>query len=146
MSSNHNPPAAAAAASDGHEMLRRRRRLILHNFYGTESNSGAKSDPTNIDDPSFDVEAYFETLLKSQGVKKLLESDETMLRDIKKLDSGMKTLVYENYNKFISATDTIRDMRSNVENMEEEMNRLAQNMDKITETTEYINNTLAPRR
>jgi hypothetical protein len=29
----------------------------------------------------------------------------------------MKTLVYENYNKFISATETIRSMKSNVSKM-----------------------------
>ena len=34
-----------------------------------------------------------------------------MVRDIKALDSDMQTLVYENYNKFISATDTIRKVR-----------------------------------
>ena len=28
--------------------------------------------------------------------------------EIRKLDSNLKTLVYENYNKFISATDTIK--------------------------------------
>lgn len=28
--------------------------------------------------------------------------------EIRSLDSEMQTLVYENYNKFISATDTIR--------------------------------------
>jgi hypothetical protein len=30
------------------------------------------------------------------------------LLDIKELDSDMKTLVYENYEKFISATDIIK--------------------------------------
>ena len=30
------------------------------------------------------------------------------LTEIRSLDSEMQTLVYENYNKFISATDTIR--------------------------------------
>lgn len=28
--------------------------------------------------------------------------------EIREIDGDMKTLVYENYNKFISATDTIR--------------------------------------
>ena len=32
--------------------------------------------------------------------------------------------VYENYNKFISATDTIRKMKQNVESMESEMTSL----------------------
>ena len=35
-------------------------------------------------------------------------------QQIKTLDSDMQTLVYENYNKFISATDTIRKMKSKV--------------------------------
>jgi vacuolar protein sorting-associated protein 51 len=35
-----------------------------------------------------------------------LEND--VVKEIRSLDSEMQTLVYENYNKFISATDTIR--------------------------------------
>jgi vacuolar protein sorting-associated protein 51 len=84
----------------------------------------------------------------------------------------MKTLVYENYNKFISATDTIRkvcftsccyvafvvhqtcsdiqysskQMKRNVENMEAEMAHLSKNMDKITECSDRIYSTLSPRR
>lgn len=41
----------------------------------------------------------------------------SMAREIKNLDSDMQQLVYENYNKFISATDTIRSMKSNVDSM-----------------------------
>jgi hypothetical protein len=32
--------------------------------------------------------------------------------EIREIDGDMKTLVYENYNKFISATDTIRKVNS----------------------------------
>ncbi|CAO3693270.1 unnamed protein product [Rhizopus stolonifer] len=58
----------------------------------------------------------------------------------------MKTLVYENYNKFISATDTIRRMRSNVENMESEISRLNENITTISHQTKSINQTLGPSR
>ena len=34
-----------------------------------------------------------------------------LLSEIRSLDSEMQTLVYENYNKFISATDTIRKVK-----------------------------------
>ena len=37
-----------------------------------------------------------------------MDKETEMVRHIKALDSDMQTLVYENYNKFISATDTIR--------------------------------------
>lgn len=39
-----------------------------------------------------------------QGSKKLHGA----LLEIREIDGDMKTLVYENYSKFISATDTIR--------------------------------------
>lgn len=39
----------------------------------------------------------------------LLSSETNILYvEIREIDGDMKTLVYENYNKFISATDTIR--------------------------------------
>ena len=34
--------------------------------------------------------------------------------EIKELDGDMKTLVYNNYNKFIAATDTIKKVRLSV--------------------------------
>jgi len=44
-----------------------------------------------------------------------------MSSEIKSLDSDMQMLVYENYNKFISATDTIRSMKCSVEEMDAKM-------------------------
>jgi len=44
-----------------------------------------------------------------------------MSSEIKGLDSDMQMLVYENYNKFISATDTIRSMKCSVEEMDSKM-------------------------
>lgn len=42
-----------------------------------------------------------------------MDEEQKMVRDIRGLDSDMQTLVYENYNKFISATDTIRKVSMN---------------------------------
>lgn len=58
----------------------------------------------------------------------------------------MKTLVYENYNKFISATDTIRKMKSNVQDMESEMSRLNENISGISKQSKLINQDLGPNR
>ena len=54
-----------------------------------------------------------------------------MAAEIKNLDSDMQMLVYENYNKFISATDTIRTMKSNVDNMDGSMQTLQQVMGNL---------------
>jgi hypothetical protein len=51
-----------------------------------------------------------------------------MAREIKNLDSDMQQLVYENYNKFIAATDTIRAMKSTVDGMQADMDQLGGSM------------------
>jgi hypothetical protein len=46
--------------------------------------------------------------LRGTRLDGLLSKHVEMAAEIKNLDSDMQMLVYENYNKFISATDTIR--------------------------------------
>ena len=59
-----------------------------------------------------------------------IESD--MTQQIRALDSDMRTLIYENYAKFINATDTIKQMKTDFKQMEEEMTQLSDNMANIT--------------
>lgn len=73
-------------------------------------------------------------------------STKTTIVEIREIDGEMKTLVYENYSKFISATDTIRKMKSNVGNMESEMSRLNENMSGISKQSKLINEELGPNR
>jgi hypothetical protein len=47
-----------------------------------------------------------------------------MAAEIKNLDTDLQMLVYENYNKFISATDTIKRMKTNIVGMEANMEQL----------------------
>ena len=69
-----------------------------------------------------------------------------MVHDIKTLDSDMQMLVYENYNKFISATETIKKMKSNVEAMDEDMESVRVKMESITLKTTLIDQSLAEKR
>lgn len=52
-----------------------------------------------------------QNLLRTKPAASLLEEDNQLVQEIKTLDSDMQMLVYENYNKFIGATDTIRNMK-----------------------------------
>ncbi len=52
--------------------------------------------------------------------------------DIRTLDGDMKTLVYENYEKFISATDTIKNIKTRMESMESEMGKLDEKISQIS--------------
>ena len=75
-----------------------------------------------------------------------MDLENEIIRETKKLDSEMQTLVSENYNKFISATDTIRKMRSDFKKMEEEMENLVVKMADINEFNEEINSNFKDKR
>ena len=68
------------------------------------------------------------------------------MRQIHCLDSDMQTLVYENYNKFIAATDTIKKMRVDFREMEEEMDQLADKMKTLTQRSAVVNDNLKGKR
>lgn len=81
-----------------------------------------------VDSDTFEPNKYFSRLLKEKTLSGLIKRDnelvagnengmydkaarclmDTLIVEIREIDGDMKTLVYENYSKFISATDTIR--------------------------------------
>lgn len=51
-------------------------------------------------------------LQKECPLAQLMDCETDMVKQIRALDSDMQTLVYENYNKFISATGTVPGVRA----------------------------------
>ena len=99
----------------------RRNRSLLSSYYGTEAGPdadvaaappAADQDDSNIDGAAFDADKYVSSLLQQRSLEELVQRGNAMVSEIKSLDSDMQMLVYENYNKFISATDTIRQMKN----------------------------------
>ena len=75
-------------------------------------------------------------------MKQLIEKERELVQEIQSLDSEMQTLVYENYNKFILATDTICQMKSDFKSMEDEMEKLVVNMSNISTFAQNISSNL----
>jgi len=115
----------------------RRNRVALRDYYGlkgvvTEESSRSSSvDPGSRDDtrfdvddmergevrgtrlraldvPSFDAGAHVKTVLENESLGGLLGLENELLGNIKTLDGERKALVYDNYSKLITATDTIK--------------------------------------
>ncbi|KAJ8917819.1 hypothetical protein NQ315_010728 [Exocentrus adspersus] len=105
-----------------------------------------KSNPLDINGPSFNPDMYLEKLFKECTLKQIMDHENEIVKDTQTLHSDMQTLVYENYNKFISATDTIKKMKNDFKKMETEMDLLASNMASITSFSEQINSTLHDTR
>ena len=95
--------------------------------------------PYDVNSPSFDAELYSQKVIKEATLSQLMAQETQIVRQIHSLDSDMQTLVYENYNKFISATDTIKQMRVDFRDMEGEMDQLAEKMKALTERSATVN-------
>ena len=81
-----------------------------------DSNSPVFSPKVSeLDAPNFDAEAYVKAVFANQGLEGVLRVEGGLINEIKGLDGERKALVYDNYSKLITATDTIRKMRSNMD-------------------------------
>lgn len=125
-SSRTASPAAAPARN-------RANKAALRDYYGLKATAPAPPDtastnephPGSIDEsngipdseldaPGFDADAYVRNLLATEGLAGVLKAEGTLIGEIRSLDGEKKALVYDNYSKLITATDTIRRMRENM--------------------------------
>ncbi|EJW81436.1 hypothetical protein WUBG_07660, partial [Wuchereria bancrofti] len=71
-----------------------------------------KGDPLDIGSISFNSEAYLSDLFRKKSLHELVQIEEDMVHNVRQLDSKMQQLVYENYNKFLTATSTVKKMQN----------------------------------
>ncbi|KAL5254697.1 hypothetical protein ACHWQZ_G014210 [Mnemiopsis leidyi] len=124
---------------------KKRNRNRLKEFYGIKKEDTADKT-TDINSDQFHSDVYMKDLLGKKHLHELLGHQTTLLKEIRTLDSEMQTLVYENYNKFISATDTIRRMKDDFKHMEDQMEAVMGNMDSISNFSNDISVNLSDSR
>ncbi|XP_025833806.1 vacuolar protein sorting-associated protein 51 homolog [Agrilus planipennis] len=105
-----------------------------------------KPSVLDLNSPNFNPNLYLEKLFKESSLRQIMDTESETIKDTQTLHSDMQTLVYENYNKFIIATDTVKKMKNDFKKMETEMDLLAQNMDSITSFSQQISTTLQGTR
>ena len=101
---------------------------------------------TNLDSSHFDPRQYAQSLIWNSSTEALLVETDKLATDIRGLDSTMQTLVYENYSKFIDATDAIRSIGRSVGASEAGLRLLAESMDRIERGTSSVDTALKASR
>jgi hypothetical protein len=116
------PPSGTASPNPGQIQTpppgKRANRAALREYYNLKrAASPAPPDPlgqfsevpsSELDAEGLDAEAYVRRALGDQGLDELLRLYTRVLGEIRALDAEKKALVYDNYSKLISATETIR--------------------------------------
>jgi vacuolar protein sorting-associated protein 51 len=70
---------------------------------------------SQLDEENFDAETYVQELLQTSTLKTVLKAEGSLVSEIKNLDGERKALVYDNYSKLITATQTIGTMRTSMD-------------------------------
>ncbi|KAF2760740.1 hypothetical protein EJ05DRAFT_523908 [Pseudovirgaria hyperparasitica] len=137
----------------------RRNRAALRDYYNikvAETTGEDKSSEetvireenvSELDRDGFDPEAYVKDILANQGLEEVLKVEAGLMSEIRGLDGEKKALVYDNYSKLITATDTIRkgQMRTNMDPMTPSTSTLAPAVSHIAETAATLSTLLNDR-
>ncbi|KAE9556197.1 hypothetical protein FO519_000536 [Halicephalobus sp. NKZ332] len=87
--------------------------------------------PMNLNSTEFSPEAYVNGLVHRKGLDELVAIEEDMVQSVRRLDSEMQQLVYENYSKFLSATNTVRSMQDQFSQMCDNLTKVSKKMDNV---------------
>ncbi|KMZ64491.1 Fat-free-like protein [Zostera marina] len=133
----------------------KRTRDLLASFYAqdssassgsTTSSTGNMSSLDSINSSAFDPDKYMNHLVHKSSLEGLVQKHIQMATEIKNLDTDLQMLVYENYNKFISATDTIKRMKNNIVGMEANMEQLLDKIISVQTKSDTVNTSLFEKR
>ncbi|XP_012569964.1 vacuolar protein sorting-associated protein 51 homolog [Cicer arietinum] len=133
----------------------KRMRDLLSSFYSPDPSMSSNSTGItsskyatleDINSSSFDPDQYMNILVYKSNLEGLLQRHVEMAAEIKNLDTDLQMLVYENYNKFISATDTIKRMKSNISGMETNMEQLLDKIMSVQSRSDNVNTSLFDKR
>jgi hypothetical protein len=67
----------------------------------------------DLDRPGITVDEYITSLVKESNLKAIVKTENELVNEIRSLDSEQKALVYNNYNKLITAASTLESMHGN---------------------------------
>ncbi|CAK0863829.1 unnamed protein product [Prorocentrum cordatum] len=115
----------------------RRRRVggLLNAYYrieGAEKQDQPEATQTSdLDRQGFDAKRYFDGMVASGQLGDLVKHARSLDDEVQDLDGDMQKLVYENYSKFIRATDVIKQMKFTIEGLQPDFGRLDGHLGRI---------------
>jgi len=115
-----------------------------HNVAEEQRRGGG--DGKDLDSPFFDVDAHTTHHVVNSSVHKLLEMDEQLTLQVRTLDSSTQNMVYENYSKFIDATEAVKSVGVNVEANRQGLERLKNGLVIINDQSRLVEEDLGSLR
>jgi hypothetical protein len=124
---------------------------LLNAYYrieGSQPKEPATSSSTGdggLDAQGFDAKRYFDSMVSAGRLPDLVKKNNELDVEIKDLDANMQTLVYENYSKFIRATDVIRMMKGSIDGLEPDIRSLDGHLGRMNEHQRRVEDGVSKR-
>ncbi|OHT04014.1 hypothetical protein TRFO_28553 [Tritrichomonas foetus] len=118
---------------------------LLRQFYGLDDDE-APENPGDIDGKAFEPEPYFQRLVTSKTVSQLNTECNKIQNEIIQLDSRLQNMVYDNYTKFLQASETVHSMKDGLSSLSAQMKVLNSGLSKVSAKAAEIRKDLGPNR
>jgi len=91
-----------------------------------------------LDSPNFNADQYLNKLTKQMTLGELIMENNKLFKETKELDGDLQTLVYENYSKFIAASDSISGVRTSMDALDDDLNDLQDSLAHVNTSFEAV--------
>ncbi|KAH0792083.1 vacuolar protein sorting-associated protein 51 [Histomonas meleagridis] len=98
----------------------------------------------DINSPSFEVQPFFQSLVASKDLTQLKREYTQLECDIHTLDNELQNMVYDNYTKFLQASETIHSMKDGLVTLSSQMKSLMSGLEDVEKHTLEVRKDLDP--
>ena len=107
-------------------------------FYGIQDDNEPPENPMDINSSCFDAKLLFNESSKTLSIHQLVSQERSLVADIMSLDNDMQTLVYDNYSKFLNASDVVRTFGEKIDSLTNQVNDLEKTLLNVSEHNDAI--------
>ncbi|KAJ3449495.1 hypothetical protein M0812_05646 [Anaeramoeba flamelloides] len=129
------------------ELRKKNLKKLLSQYYGENSDPQLplKENTFDLNSSLFQSDEYVKKLLQEKTYEELIGTNNKLVEELSTYDQKLQILVYQNYSKFIDASDKINYLGNHVETMEKEIDKLTTKLKKIENLNEKITTRLTPK-
>jgi len=118
---------------------------LLRQYYGLENSSNIDED-LDVESPKFSAKKYFDAKAKLDSTPNLLATENALLSEIRSYENELQTLVYDNYSKFLGASDVVKDLGTHIHDLKSKITGLKSSLSQVSESFGVLNNEIDPSR
>ncbi|EMR08430.1 hypothetical protein PNEG_03263 [Pneumocystis murina B123] len=110
----------------------------LREFYKLDTPIEFETRLPELDTDNFNLEEYIKETERNDP-DKLLKLENTLIKEIRNLESEKKVLIYDNYRKLLSIADIIQKMKNGAESAKPIIDMLGPTLEHIGALSESLN-------